>query len=108
MVANVGVIIGPIIGGVTSDLAGNYPNIFGGIGIITFSRIYSISSNPSIRRSQIPSLHLKLGLCSPSFFLTKYAFLKEAKGCFGSVRLLGYLFGSELWNREVFTILTTV
>jgi hypothetical protein len=31
MCANVGVIIGPMLGGITSDLAGNYPDIFGGI-----------------------------------------------------------------------------
>jgi hypothetical protein len=31
MVANIGVIIGPMVGGLTSDLAGNYPNAFGGI-----------------------------------------------------------------------------
>lgn len=31
MCANVGVIIGPMLGGLTSDPAGNYPDIFGGI-----------------------------------------------------------------------------
>ena len=31
MVANIGAIIGPMIGGITSDPAGNYPNVFGGI-----------------------------------------------------------------------------
>jgi len=31
MCANVGVIIGPILGGLTSDPASNYPNLFGGI-----------------------------------------------------------------------------
>ena len=31
MVANIGVIIGPMLGGVTSDPAGNYPNMFGKI-----------------------------------------------------------------------------
>lgn len=31
MVANVGVIIGPILGGLTSDPASNYPTVFGGI-----------------------------------------------------------------------------
>lgn len=31
MVANIGVIIGPIIGGLTSDPVANYPGLFGGI-----------------------------------------------------------------------------
>jgi MFS family permease len=31
MCANIGVIIGPMIGGLTSDPAGNYPSLFGGI-----------------------------------------------------------------------------
>jgi hypothetical protein len=31
MVANIGVIIGPMLGGITSDPAGSYPNLFGGI-----------------------------------------------------------------------------
>jgi hypothetical protein len=31
MCANVGVIIGPMLGGLTSDLAATYPNVFGGI-----------------------------------------------------------------------------
>lgn len=31
MCANVGVIIGPMIGGLTSDLAATYPSVFGGI-----------------------------------------------------------------------------
>jgi hypothetical protein len=31
MCANIGVIIGPILGGLTSDPAANYPNLFGGI-----------------------------------------------------------------------------
>ena len=31
MTANIGVIIGPILGGITSDPAANYPNLFGGI-----------------------------------------------------------------------------
>jgi hypothetical protein len=31
MVANIGVIVGPMIGGITSDPAGNFPNLFGGI-----------------------------------------------------------------------------
>lgn len=31
MCANIGVIIGPMMGGLTSDPAGNYPSAFGGI-----------------------------------------------------------------------------
>jgi MFS family permease len=31
MVANIGTVIGPILGGLTSDLAANYPGLFGGI-----------------------------------------------------------------------------
>jgi hypothetical protein len=31
MCANIGVIIGPMMGGLTSDPAGNYPSLFGGI-----------------------------------------------------------------------------
>ena len=31
MCANIGVIIGPMIGGVTSDPASSYPSLFGGI-----------------------------------------------------------------------------
>lgn len=31
MCANVGVIIGPLLGGITSDPATNYPDLFGGI-----------------------------------------------------------------------------
>lgn len=31
MCANIGVIIGPMMGGLTSDPAGNYPSIFAGI-----------------------------------------------------------------------------
>ena len=31
MCANIGVIIGPMIGGLTSDPASSYPNLFGGI-----------------------------------------------------------------------------
>jgi hypothetical protein len=31
MCANIGVIIGPMIGGLTSDPAANYPSLFGGI-----------------------------------------------------------------------------
>ena len=31
MCANVGVIIGPMLGGLTSDLAATYPDVFGGI-----------------------------------------------------------------------------
>lgn len=31
MCANIGVIIGPMLGGLTSDPVGNYPNLFGGI-----------------------------------------------------------------------------
>lgn len=31
MCANIGVIIGPLLGGLTSDPAGNYPSIFGDI-----------------------------------------------------------------------------
>lgn len=30
MVANIGTVIGPILGGITSDPAANYPNWFGG------------------------------------------------------------------------------
>jgi MFS family permease len=31
MCANVGVIVGPLLGGITSDPATNYPDLFGGI-----------------------------------------------------------------------------
>jgi MFS family permease len=31
MCANVGIIVGPLIGGITSDPAANYPDLFGGI-----------------------------------------------------------------------------
>ena len=31
MCANIGVIVGPLIGGITSDPAANYPDLFGGI-----------------------------------------------------------------------------
>lgn len=31
MCANIGVIIGPMMGGLTSDPAANYPSLFGGI-----------------------------------------------------------------------------
>jgi MFS family permease len=31
MCANIGVIIGPVLGGLTSDPAANYPHLFGGI-----------------------------------------------------------------------------
>lgn len=31
MCANIGVIIGPLLGGITSDPAANYPDLFGGV-----------------------------------------------------------------------------
>lgn len=34
MTFNVGVIIGPILGGILSDLAGSYPNLFGHIDFL--------------------------------------------------------------------------